>query len=107
MITRGLLISMTVTQILPHLTDLLGWVRGQIFKFGKSVVNIVLRKFRMQTIDMKHINHVFCSKALVRLLVGQRVGQSQNSTFSEYGHVAYQIDGIDACSNMAANISKG
>ena len=28
-----------------------------------------------------------------------------NSTFSEYGHVAYQIKGNDACSNMVANVN--
>ena len=31
-------------------------------------------------------------------------GGDQNSTFSEYGHVAYRIKGNDACSNMVANI---
>ena len=31
-------------------------------------------------------------------------GIGQNSTFSEYGHVAYQIKGNDACSNMVTNI---
>ena len=29
---------------------------------------------------------------------------AKNSTISEYGHVAYQIKGNDACSNMVANI---
>ena len=28
----------------------------------------------------------------------------QNSTFSEHGHVAYQIKGNHECSNMVANI---
>ena len=28
----------------------------------------------------------------------------QNSTFSEYGHVAYQINGSLECSKMVANI---
>ena len=28
----------------------------------------------------------------------------QNKTFSEHGHVAYQINGITKCSNMVANI---
>ena len=28
----------------------------------------------------------------------------QNSTFSEYGHLLYQIKGNDACSNMVTNI---
>ena len=31
-------------------------------------------------------------------------GQGQNLTFSEYGHVAYQIKANDAGSNMVANI---
>ena len=35
------------------------------------------------------------------LLVGSK---GQNSTFSEYGYVAYQIKGNDACSNKVANI---
>ena len=30
--------------------------------------------------------------------------RGQKSTFSEYGHVAYQIKGNDACSDMVANI---
>ena len=33
------------------------------------------------------------------------MGRCQNSTFSEYGHVAYQIKRNDSCSNIAANIS--
>ena len=31
-------------------------------------------------------------------------GRGQNETFSEYGHVAYQIKADDAGSNMVANI---
>ena len=31
------------------------------------------------------------------------MGRGQTSTFSEYGHVAYQIKGNDACSNTVAN----
>ena len=30
-------------------------------------------------------------------------GAGTNFNFSEYGHVAYQIKGNDACSNMVAN----
>ena len=30
--------------------------------------------------------------------------KGQNSTFSEYGHFAYQIKGNDACVNMVANV---
>ena len=32
------------------------------------------------------------------------MGPDQNETFSEYGHVAYQIKADDACSNRVANI---
>ena len=33
-----------------------------------------------------------------------RVGRGRNSTFSEYGYLAYQIKGDDTCSNMIATI---
>ena len=32
------------------------------------------------------------------------MGQRPKLSFSEYGHVAYQIKADDACSNMVANI---
>ena len=36
---------------------------------------------------------------------GTRGGsKGQNSTFSEHGHVAYQVKGNDKCSNMQAHI---
>ena len=35
--------------------------------------------------------------------IGGRV-EAQNLTFSEYGHVAYQIQGNDVYSNMEANM---
>ena len=35
--------------------------------------------------------------------IGGRV-EAQNSTFSEYGHVAYQIQGNDVYSIMVANM---
>ena len=35
--------------------------------------------------------------------IGGRV-EAQNSTFSEYGHVAYQIQGNNVYSNMVANM---
>ena len=55
---------------------------------------------------MNHIDKQdFSSKGWVRPLGGLRGrGRGQNSTFSEYGHVAYQIKGNDTCSNMVANI---
>ena len=36
--------------------------------------------------------------------IGVKTSKGQNSTFSEYGNVAYQIKGNDTCSNMVANI---
>ena len=35
--------------------------------------------------------------------IGGRV-EAQNSTFSEYGHVAYQIQGNDVYNNIVANM---
>ena len=54
---------------------------------------------------MKHILD-FSSKAWVPFpgWTYVRWGGGQNSTFSEYGHVAYQFKGTDACSNMVAKI---
>ena len=49
---------------------------------------------------MKHIRREFSLTPLVRS-PGCR---GQNSTFSEYGHVAYQIQGNDVYSNMTANM---
>ena len=53
--------------------------------------------------DMKNIKEHFSSKAWVNSLAGLR-GWGRGHFFSEYGHVAYQIKGNDACSNMVANI---
>ena len=54
---------------------------------------------------MKHIKQDFSLKALSNPLGGlEGWGCGQNSTFSEYGHFAYQIKGNDTCSNMVANI---
>ena len=54
---------------------------------------------------MKHIKHDFRSKAWVPPLCGLRGwDRDQNSNFPEYGRVAYQIKGNDACSNIVANI---
>ena len=55
---------------------------------------------------MKHTKHDFLSKAFVSPHgwtegVGSK---GQNSTFSEHGHVAYQIKENNECSNMLANI---
>ena len=51
---------------------------------------------------MKHIKQDFRSKAWVDLIRGGV--KAQNSTISEYGHVAYQIKGNNTCSNMVASI---
>ena len=48
---------------------------------------------------MKHIKCDFRSKACLTPLVGSK---GKNSTFSEHGHVAYQITGNHECSNMVA-----
>ena len=43
----------------------------------------------------------------MRLIPGVNIGgrvEAQNSTFSEYGHVGYQIQGNDIYSNMEANM---
>ena len=67
---------------------------------------------------MKHINRDYVSKAWVyppvdlgdgaeaKIQLFQNIGvgsKCQNSTFSEHGHVAYQIKGNVSCSNMVAN----
>ena len=54
---------------------------------------------------MKHIKRDLRSDVWV-ILPGWTLGwdRGQNATFSEYGHVAYQIKRIDAYSNMVANI---
>ena len=48
---------------------------------------------------MKHIRQDFSLKAWVQSpWVDLGCGQGQNYFFSEYGHVAYQIKGIDTYS---------
>ena len=54
---------------------------------------------------MKHIKHDFPSKACVSP-PGWTYGvgsKGQNSTFSEHGHVAYQIEGNNEFSIKVAN----
>ena len=55
------------------------------------------------TINTKHIKRDFDPRPVSDPLGGLR-GRDQNSTFSEHGHVAYQIKGNHGCSNMVANI---
>ena len=52
---------------------------------------------------MKHIKRDFRSKSWVQP-PGWTQGVGPNPTFSEYGHVAYQIKWNRECSNMVANI---
>ena len=54
---------------------------------------------------MKYIKQDFSSKVWVQSPGWTSVvGQSQYSTFSEYGHVANQIKGSVVCINMVVNI---
>ena len=46
----------------------------------------------------------FCRETLPTPYPLTMESKSQNSTFSEHGHVAYQIKDNHECSNMAANI---
>ena len=76
---------------------------------AQSVVNIFAESLHAGrctcTTDMKHIEWDFSSKACVQRLRRLRVwGRGQNTTFLEYGHVAYHIKGNDVCSDMVANI---
>ena len=74
------------------------------FAITKSVVNIFTEILHADgvTLDMKHINRNFRWNALSDPNEGGGVGLK--FIFSEYGHVAYQIKGNDACSNMAVYI---
>ena len=53
---------------------------------------------------MKHIKWDFSLKAWVQSPWVEGWDRGQNQTFSEYGHVPYQIKADDTCSNMVANI---
>ena len=57
--------------------------------------------------DREHIKRDFSLKALVnppRVGLGGEAPRGQNKTFSEYGHVAYQIKADDSCSKVVASI---
>ena len=54
---------------------------------------------------MEHINgFLFEALGLIPWVNIEGGVETQNSTFSEYGHVAYQIQGNDVNSNMVANM---
>ena len=57
-----------------------------------------LRESQMQ----QHGSKYFACRPATRTL--RMVSIGQNSTFSEHGHVAYQIKENQKCSNMVANI---
>ena len=42
--------------------------------------------------------------SLDQRLESDPLGRGQNYTFSEFGHVAYQIKGNDACNNLVVDI---
>ena len=50
---------------------------------------------------MKHIKLDYSLNLPLGALKGW--GSGQNSTFSDYGNVVYQIKGNEACSSMVAN----
>ena len=59
------------------------------------------------TIYMKHIKQEFSLKTWVRPPGWtKRWGRGQNTTFSEYGHVAYRIKGNDTYINIAKVFAK-
>ena len=59
----------------------------------------------MPRVNSFHIIPIPLKKGIYGLLISIGVGQKvKYSTFSEYGHVAYQTEGNDACSNMVVNI---
>ena len=49
----------------------------------------------------QHGSKIFCLQTLLALGMGS---EGQNITFSEHGHVAYQIKEDQECSNMVASI---
>ena len=86
-----------MTQFLPPPpTDLFGVVRSQIFNFRFNKVFYAYRHMcnRYETYQIE-----FEFEGLGR--VGRR---PKFDLFSEYGHVAYQIIGTDACCNTLAHI---
>ena len=94
---------------LPHPPDPLGVVKGQIFKFRNNSVRCQyfteISHADRGTINLKHITRDFRSKTCVRS-PGWTMGvgsKSQNSNFSEHGHVVYQIKSNHKCSNIVAH----
>ena len=70
-------------------------------------MSIFLRKFRIQTElqKIRNIPNVIFDGRPLSVPPGLRNGvKVQNSTFSEHGHVAYQIKENHECSNMVPNI---
>ena len=93
---------------LPHPPDPLVGVKGRIFKFRYNSVrcqyfngNFAFR----QRYKKYETYQMFSMEGLCLyprdLGMGSKV---QNSTFSEHGHVAYQIKENHECSNMVPNI---
>ena len=88
--------------------DPLVGVKGRIFKFRyNSGVNIFYGNFAFRQRYKKYETYqtLFSMEGLCLyprdLGMGSKV---QNSTFSEHGHVAYQIKENHECSNMVPNI---
>ena len=96
-------VSLAVSKISSSPLDPLGRIKCQIFQFRTKSIAIFFTEIvhgGIGTIYLKHIKRDFSwrpgSNFLGDLGGG---GRGQNSTFSEYGHVAHHIIGNRACSN--------
>ena len=103
MISKCLLISMAVSKFYPT-----PFVKYLNFATTKAIVNIFYWNFacrqssnRYETYKTELEFEGLGSSSLGGL---RGCGWGQNLTFSEYGHVAYQIKADGAGSNMVANI---
>ena len=83
------------------LGELSGWGRCQNSFFHKIVVLHIKLKGMMHA--KQHGSKHFASKPILPRL-WEMESKGQNLTFSEHGHIAYQIKGNGKCSNMQAHI---
>ena len=84
---------------LPHPSGPLGGVKIQIFKFPNNC------QHAEEVQQIRNISNLILDRRPGSNPLGclRSWGRGQNSTFSEYCYVAYQIKRNDACSDMVAN----